>query len=81
MTLSTLSFLLAAVSLCLLRWSPADLASRALRGTLIFGAGFLALAFLLGGLLTLWWPPKMPFVVLWSSASLVLLAGIALRQD
>ena len=79
--MSTLAFLQATATFLLLVWAPTRLAGKGVRLMLFLVSGFFGGVFLLAGLFTLWWPPKEPFVVLWSSLTLGLLFLSMLRSE
>ncbi len=79
--LSTVAFLQAMATFLLLVWGPSRVASKVVWHMLYVVSGFFGCAFLLMGLFTLWWPPKDPFTVFWSSLTLVFLFLCIFRSD
>jgi hypothetical protein len=79
--LSALTLIQAIATFLLLVWKPTRISSKVARFVLFVASGFLGSVFLIAGLFTLWWPPKQPFVVLWSAITLVLLLLIMVRAE
>jgi hypothetical protein len=81
LTLSALTLIQAIATFLLLVWEPTRISSKVARLILFTVSGLLGTVFLLAGLFTMWWPPKQPFVVLWSAITLGLLFLIMVRAE
>jgi hypothetical protein len=79
--MSTIALLQAIATFMLLVWTPTEGPGQAIRLALFVASGFFAGVFLLAGLFTLWWPPKQPFVVLWSTITFALLFLMMVRSE
>ena len=79
--MSTIALLQAIATFLLLVWTPAEGPGKAIRLALFVASGLFASVFLLAGLFTLWWPPKQPFVVLWSTITFVSLFLMVVRAE
>ena len=75
-----LTFLLFLGSLALAAWRPRGSAAGALRMLVWAVFSFLSCAALLGGLFTVWWPPAQTWVIVWSAASVFVLAVILVSK-
>ena len=79
--MSTVALLQAIATFFLLVWRPTRLSAQGARFILFGVSGFFAGIFLLAGLFTLWWPPRQPFLVLWSATTFVLLFWMVVRGE
>jgi hypothetical protein len=81
LTLSTLTLIQTIATFMLLVWAPTKISSKGIRLVLFITSGFFGTVFLMAGLFSLWWPPKQPFVVLWSAITLGLLLLTMVRAE